>query len=411
MFSRVSDGKSFVRDSVEFRPQIDSLRYEDESQAAESNLNPTYHQTLLSENYGAYFIPKTYDPLNPQPFRADSPFQQLIDTRTVHDSILTRFHGSLKDSNGDGKKVLCYLTNWSFYRSKDGKFVPELLASKLCTHIIYSFGSLDPTTLTVKEFDKWADIDNDLYRRTTSLSKNVPVLLAIGGWTDSTGDKYSRLVNDVSARRNFIRQLVPYLNKFGFQGIHFDWNYPRCWQSDCRKGPDSDRPNFTKLIKEISAEFRKHGLILGVGISGYREIITKAYEIEELSNAADFLTVMTYDYHGAWEKRTGHVSPLYGKPDDKYPQYNTDYTIQLLKREGADPKKIIVGIPFYGQSFTLVEKSMRLVGEGVTARGPGKPGEYTKQPGKIQNKVSIKHHFIDIQVIFYCIRHPTPILD
>lgn len=198
----------------------------------------------------------------------------------------------------EDKKILCYITNWSFYRTKDGKFVPEMLNPKLCTHIIYSFGSLDPSTLTVKEFDKWADVDNSLYRRTTSLSKDIPVLLAIGGWTDSSGDKYSRLVSDSSARRNFLRQLIPFLRKYGFQGIHFDWNYPRCWQSDCRKGPESDKPNFTRLIKEISAEFKKHGLILGVGISGYKEIISKSYEIEELSNAADFLTIMTYDYHG-----------------------------------------------------------------------------------------------------------------
>lgn len=102
------------------------------------------------------------------------------------------------------------------------------------------------------------------------------------------------MVNDSSARRRFIQNLLLYLQKYGFRGIHFDWNYPRCWQSDCRKGPESDRPNFTKLIKEISAEFQKHGLILGVGISGYKEIIAKSYELEELSNAADFLTIMTY---------------------------------------------------------------------------------------------------------------------
>lgn len=364
---------------MEYRPESDSLRYEEDPAVA---LRPTYHQTLVGA-YGAYFIPKTYDPLNPQPFRSDSPYQQLIDTRTVHDSILSRYRGSTKEVHSDVKKVLCYLTNWSFYRVNDGKFVPELLNSKLCTHIIYSFGSLDPSTLTVKEFDKWADIDNDLYHRTTSLSKVVPVLLAIGGWTDSSGDKYSRLVNDNSARRNFINHLIPYLQKHGFQGIHFDWNYPRCWQSDCRKGPESDKPNFTRLIRELSSEFNKHGLILGVGISGYKEIILKSYEIEELSKAADFLTIYTYDYHGAWEKQTGHISPLYGKSDDKYPQYNTDYTIQLLKSHGADPRKIIVGVPFYGQSFTLAAKVTKLVGEGVSARGPGKPGEFTKQPGML----------------------------
>lgn len=124
---------------MEFRPQIDSLRYEEDPEVASSNINPTYHQTLTGA-YGAYFIPKTYNPLNPQPFRADSPYQQLIDTRTIHDSLLSRYRGSMKGVKSEGKKVLCYLTNWSFYRVKEGKFIPELLNSKLCSHIIYSFG-------------------------------------------------------------------------------------------------------------------------------------------------------------------------------------------------------------------------------------------------------------------------------
>lgn len=159
---------------------MEALRYETDPEEAASNVNPNYRQIVTGE---AYVLPKTVDPLNPQPFRAGSPYQQLIDSRVVQDHLLTRFRGASKQSSSGSKKILCYLTNWSFYRSKDGKFVPEMLDSKLCTHIIYSFGSLDPTQLTVKEFDKWVDIDNNLYRRTTSLSKEVPVLLAIGGWT------------------------------------------------------------------------------------------------------------------------------------------------------------------------------------------------------------------------------------
>lgn len=62
------------------------------------------------------------------------------------------------------KKVVCYVTNWSFYRKGEGKFVPEHLDQRLCTHIIWAFASLDPEQLTVKEFDPWADIDNSKYK-------------------------------------------------------------------------------------------------------------------------------------------------------------------------------------------------------------------------------------------------------
>lgn len=73
--------------------------------------------------------------------------------------------------------------------------------------------------------------------------------MGLGGWTDSTGDKYSRLVSDSSARRDFIDSTIAFLRRYNFQGLHLDWNYPKCWQSNCNKGPDSDMRNFARLIK------------------------------------------------------------------------------------------------------------------------------------------------------------------
>ena len=32
---------------------------------------------------------------------------------------------------------------------------------------------------------------------------------------------------------------------------------------------------------------------------------------------------MTYDYHGHWDKRTGHVAPFYSHPDDEFFYFNT----------------------------------------------------------------------------------------
>lgn len=58
------------------------------------------------------------------------------------------------------KYVFCYFTNWAFYRKGDGKFVPENIDRDLCTHVIYSFSSLEADSLLMKEFDPWADIDN-----------------------------------------------------------------------------------------------------------------------------------------------------------------------------------------------------------------------------------------------------------
>ena len=60
----------------------------------------------------------------------------------------------------DDIKVVCYVTSWAFYRKGQGKFVPEHLDPRLCTHIIYAFAGLNPDTLLIHPFDPWADIEN-----------------------------------------------------------------------------------------------------------------------------------------------------------------------------------------------------------------------------------------------------------
>lgn len=201
-------------------------------------------------NLDAYVIPTQFHD-KPDHFRTGSPYQQLVENpETVHKLHEQDEQGSrVKIGKLSSPKVICHITNWSFYRKGEGKFVPENLDSKLCTHIIYSFATLDPEALELREFDPWGDIENQLYARTVNLDQNVPVLLGMGGWTDSSGDKYSRLVSDPRRRSNFVQRAVSFLRQYGFSGAHIDWNYPSCPQSDCRGGPARDRDDFTKFIQ------------------------------------------------------------------------------------------------------------------------------------------------------------------
>ena len=57
-------------------------------------------------------------------------------------------------------RVVCYFTNWAWYRPGLAKFQPEDIRAELCTHIVYGFAILDPTSLTIRAHDTWADFDN-----------------------------------------------------------------------------------------------------------------------------------------------------------------------------------------------------------------------------------------------------------
>lgn len=104
----------------------------------------------------------------------------------------------------------------------------------MCTHIIYGFATLSPSELTMRVFDSWADTDEygpNLYAKVTALKKNgIKVLIALGGWNDSLGSKYSQLVNNPTARKRFVDNAVAFVEKYGFDGLDLDWEYPKCWQ-------------------------------------------------------------------------------------------------------------------------------------------------------------------------------------
>lgn len=44
--------------------------------------------------------------------------------------------------------------------------------------------------------------------------------------------------------------------------------------------------------------------------------------MKTLGENLDWVAVMTYDFHGQWDKKTGHVAPLYFHPDDDFFFFN-----------------------------------------------------------------------------------------
>lgn len=154
----------------------------------------------------------------------------------------------------------------------------------MCTHIVYGFAVLDYSELTIKTHDSWADIDNKFYERVAGVKRNgVKVSLAIGGWNDSEGDKYSRLVKSPAARAKFVRHVTEFIEKHNFDGLDLDWEYPVCWQTDCKRGFKEEKECFTALVRELSIAFKPKGLLLSSAVSPSKKIIDEGYEVAEIA--------------------------------------------------------------------------------------------------------------------------------
>ena len=73
-------------------------------------------------------------------------------------------------------------------------------------------------------------------------------------------------------------------------------------------------------------------------------------DMDVVSNYLDFINLMTYDFHGGWEQKTGHHANLsLSIMDDNAYRYSIQATIDQFIMDGAPVEKLIIGVPFYGR--------------------------------------------------------------
>lgn len=73
------------------------------------------------------------------------------------------------------------------------------------------------------------------------------------------------------------------------------------------------------------------------------------------------------------------MAPLFEHPEDWETTFNAEYSIKYWIAHGAPPSKLVMGMPMYGQSFSLEKASNN--GLNAIAPGPGQAGEFTRAAG------------------------------
>lgn len=275
-----------------------------------------------------------------------------------------------------GTEIVCYVASWTNYYPGDGKFGIKDIVPEHCTHLIYAFAGLDPESWKIRPLDPWIDIDvngTGYYKMMTQLRQNFPELkvsLAIGGWNEGSKN-YSLLAANSTNRQVFAHSVVDYLSQYNFTGFDLDWEFP----SD-RGGDLADKKNFVALVKDLKDVF-KGQYTLSAAISANKNIINKGYDLPELSKLLDHIHVMTYDYHGSWDKKVLPNAPLRSKDGS-----DVESTINHLLKNGASPRKLVLGLPFYGRTCVLVNAL-----ESPSESPIGKPcmsnfaGPYSREAG------------------------------
>ncbi|RKI71748.1 glycosyl hydrolase [Corallococcus sp. AB049A] len=306
-----------------------------------------------------------------------------------------------------GKKIVGYFTAWGIYgRNYQVSNVP---ASKL-THINYAFSNISPDGKCILG-DPFADIDKGFgypgewdpgalrgnFRAFKELKKtnpNLKLLISIGGW--SWSKYFSQVAATAASRTAFVKSCVDLYvkgqfpgvtpaNGVGvFDGIDVDWEYPTGGGLPDNISSPADKVNYTLLMQEFRTQLAAvtsqtgQPYLLTIASGASPDLLANKQETVKLAGILDWINVMSYDYHGAFESTVNFHSALNRVTGDPGANdgFYTDGSIARMLQLGVPASKIVVGVPFYGRGWGNVPNvNNGLFQSGVPTKGTWDDGQ------------------------------------
>ncbi|CCQ12803.1 Chitinase [Pseudoalteromonas luteoviolacea B = ATCC 29581] len=329
-----------------------------------------------------------------------------------------------------GIVVGAYFVEWGIYGRK---FDVSQVPGQNLTHILYGFIPICGANESLKEIengnswralqkacagsqdyevvihDPWAAIQKALpgvdakdpirgtYAQLMALKQRYPelkILPSVGGWTLS--DPFHGFTEKKN-RDTFVASVKQFLKTWKFyDGVDIDWEFPGGGGPNGNLGdPVKDGPAYVALMQELRIMLdelelevgKQYELSSAIGV-GYDKIEDVDYQ--KASQYMDHIFAMTYDFYGGWNNVTGHQTAIYcgshmslgecngtGVDDKgvprKGPAYTADNAVQLLLKQGVNPKKIVLGTAMYGRGWEGVyPANAKIADNPMTAPGNGK---------------------------------------
>lgn len=319
------------------------------------------------------------------------------------------------------RRIIGYFTSWRTGTNGQPSYLASNIPWDKITHINYAFAHISPDfKLSVgNEADpknaatgmQWPGVNGaemdptlsykghfNLLNKYKKLYPHVKTLISVGGWAETggyfddsgkrvaSGGFYSMTTNadgsvNTAGIQTFAKSAVEFIRKYGFNGVDIDYEYAT---SMSKAGNPDDfaiseklRPHLMKsyvvLMKTLREELDKAGaadnkhymLTVAAPSSGY---MLRGMETYQITQYLDYVNIMSYDLHGAWNNYVGHNAPLFDSGKDAElaawnmygtAQYgglgylNTDWAAHYFR--GSMPAgRINIGVPYYTRGWQNV---------------------------------------------------------
>nr|WP_240948488.1 polysaccharide deacetylase family protein [Bacillus sp. RO1] len=264
--------------------------------------NPTFPELQLNKSKASSDI----EPIN-NPFSEEELASLMQNTNLSTKNIDLNNAQITKE-----QEVYGFYVNWdenseaSFRKNKDSitTLVPEWLQIT--------------ADLTLK-----SDTDHLITRE--AKKHNIKILPLVNNFINNKwdGNVLHRLFTTPGAEERFIKDMLEYVQKNGFDGINIDFENIN----------PKDKDRFTKFMDKVYEEFHQHGLMVTLDVPPN----DVSYDYASLSKSADRVIVMLYDQHYSMSQ-SGPVA-------------QTDWVKESLNQPDIPSEKMIAGLGTYGYDW------------------------------------------------------------
>jgi MYXO-CTERM domain-containing protein len=193
------------------------------------------------------------------------------------------------------------------------------------THLALFTAHAEPDG-TLTDQGRWGDIEGALAR---AAEHDVRVHLTVANFDR---EELRALLGSAAARGRLIDALDEAVERTGVDGVNVDFE----------NVPGDRRAELVTFTRDLAA--RVPEVVLATPAVDW----TDAWDYAALTDHAD-LFIMGYGYHWRGSSNAGPVDPLYG--GGPWNRWSLDWTVGDYLDKGADPDRVILGLPLYGYAW------------------------------------------------------------
>ena len=270
------------------------------------------------------------DPIEPEPEPVSEP---EIDPEIIEPFV------ARNDLINDGRHATAYVTYY-------GSLIPD---AYIVTHINYAFAELYMVDGVYQGFKLQGK--EARFKSIVALKQSNPDLKICLSFThgvansdNKQGGSFSALGKSESNRKAFAADCLAFLREYGIDGIDLDWEFPGLSWSGAACDPSADCDSYIAIVRQLRETLGDKYEISYAGYCTDKVAVTGGWRYVDIAGMdpyVDYVNIMTYDL----DEAPHHHSAL----KDSRAYKDCDRAVKAYLDAGVPPKKLVLGIPFYGR--------------------------------------------------------------